>query len=111
MGLYWLLGLVALQEGDVALARSLLEESLAISVRTGERESYAESLSALGKVAARQNDLTEAHALYKESLEIIMETGNQWRMIPCLEGLASVIAEQKEFVSGCTTLGSSRSHA
>jgi DNA-binding CsgD family transcriptional regulator len=94
-----------LQEGDVTLARSLLEESLAISGRTGERESHAENLSALGKVAARQNDLTEAYALYKESLKIIMETGNPWRMVPSLEGLASVIAEQKEFVRAAQLWG------
>src|SRR5438445_6520176 len=95
---YWLLGLVALQEGDVALARSLLEESLTFSKQLGFRENHAESLSDLGRVAARQNDLTEAYVLYKESLKIMMGTGNQWRMIPSLEGLASVIAEQKEFV-------------
>ena len=95
---YSLLGQVALQEGDVALARSRFEESMAIARHAGDRVNIAECLSDFGRVAARQNDHTEARVLYEESLSIARETGSKWRIIPYLEGLASVLAAQEEFV-------------
>jgi len=101
----WLLGQVALQEGDVALARSLFEERMTITRHLGDRVNIAESLSDLAMAAAREDDYAAARALYEESLAIAREAGSKWRIAPYLEGLASVIAEQKEFARAAQLWG------
>ena len=53
---YWLLGLVDLQEGDVALARSLLEEGLEIIMETGNQWRMIPNLEGLASVIAEQKE-------------------------------------------------------
>src|SRR6266705_636326 len=91
-----LLAQVALSQGDIATARSCIEEGLAFSRAHGARGDITESLVVFGQVTAAQGDDAAARALYKESLALARELGFK-RVIPAaLEGLASVVASQDE---------------
>src|SRR6266702_1955098 len=91
-----LLAQVALSQGDIATARSCIEEGLAFSRAHGARGDITEALVVFGQVTAAQGDDAAARALYKESLARARELGFK-RVIPAaLEGLASVVASQDE---------------
>ena len=91
-----LLAQVALSQGDIATARSCIEEGLAFSRAHGARGDITEALVVFGQVTAAQGDDAAARALYKESLALARELGFK-RVIPAaLEGLASVVASQDE---------------
>ncbi len=91
-----LAGRVALSQGDVATAYSLIEESLALYRAQGWRADMVEVLVVFGQVAAAQGDHAEAQSLYEESLALAREVGSK-RVIPTsLEGLAAVVAVQGE---------------
>ncbi len=89
-----LLAQVALSEGDLATARSRIEESLAFSRAKGFRGDIPEALVVLGRVTAAQGDDAAAQALYGESLALAKELDFK-RVIPAaLEGVAVVVAAQ-----------------
>ncbi len=92
-----LLGWVALkQQGDIASARTRVEESLALYREMDHREGIAEALSLLGRVEAAWGDHTSARTLYKESLAIANDIGDKELIASGLEGLASEVASQGE---------------
>ena len=92
-----LLGWVALkQQGDVASARTRVEESLALYREMDHREGIAEALSLSGKVEATRGDHASARTLYTESLAIANDIGDKELIASGLEGLASVVASQGE---------------
>jgi len=86
------LGNVAYDQGDLASARALNEESLAISRELGDRDGIASSLHSLGGVAYLQGNLASARALYKEGLENRRELDDRLGIARALEGLAAVAA-------------------
>ena len=89
-----LLGSVALKQGDVATARTRVEEGLVLYREMGYREGIAEALSLLGKVEAARGDLTFARTFYEESLTMARELGQRELIATALEGLARAIAAQ-----------------
>jgi predicted ATPase/class 3 adenylate cyclase len=88
-----LLGSVALKLGDVATARTRIEEGLFLYKEMGYREGITEALLLLGKVEAARGDLTFARTLYEESLTMARELGQRELIATGLEGLARVLAE------------------
>jgi ATP/maltotriose-dependent transcriptional regulator MalT len=62
------LGEVALQEGDFAEARRLMEEALADYERVGHEANYVATLESLAEVARREGDVERATALLAEAL-------------------------------------------
>jgi tetratricopeptide (TPR) repeat protein len=86
------LGNVAHDQGDLACARALHEESLAIGRELGDRDAIATNLHSLGAVAYLQGNFASARALYQESLENRSELGDRLGMARALEGLAAVVA-------------------
>jgi predicted ATPase/DNA-binding CsgD family transcriptional regulator len=99
------LGEVYLYQGNLTMARSLLEESIALLQRQDEQTNKAWSLSLLAKLAAVQDDYTTARAHYEECLRINKANflaNSPWYLeglaVPSyLEGLAAVVAAQGEF--------------
>jgi DNA-binding CsgD family transcriptional regulator len=85
---------VALSLGDAATARSLAEESIALSREIGDREGLSESLPLLARILAVQGDVARARTLYEESLAVARETGNKMNIAICLEGLADMAVAQ-----------------
>jgi len=89
----YLAGQVALQQGDAAQARSLLEESVTLYKKMEDRWHTARSLSGLARVEAVQSNYTAARTLYEESLALCREVGDK-NIASTLEGLADVVAVQ-----------------
>jgi uncharacterized protein HemY len=67
-----------LRSGDYQLAKSRLEEALALSRELGDTRSIGFELSGLGEVALRQDEIPRAKRLLEESLELRRQLGNKW---------------------------------
>jgi len=90
----FLSGIIAFFQGEQTRSRSLFEESLAQSRKTGNQRGIAGSLFGLGMLAFAQSDAGAAQALLVESLEIWRTIENQPMMASCLENLAAVVVVQ-----------------
>ncbi len=66
-------GLLAINQGDHAAARSLLVQSLGIQRQSGEKRNMSRTLSRLGHLASEQGDYEQAEEFYKESLALARE--------------------------------------
>jgi predicted ATPase/DNA-binding CsgD family transcriptional regulator len=70
-----LLGDVAMTRGDHERAKELLEESLALYQKVGDRRFVPRVLVFLGNVSFEQEHYEQAKGLYEESLELARELG------------------------------------
>jgi predicted ATPase/DNA-binding SARP family transcriptional activator len=68
---------VANRSGDLARARSLYEQSLALLRALGDEGHVALALQGLGGVTRAQGDMGHARSLYEESLALYRHTGNR----------------------------------
>ena len=98
-------GAVARDQGALAEARRLLEESLELWRRTGDRSRIAIVLGNLGLVARDQQDLPGARALLEEGLAIDDEHGNTWGVAGKLMSLAIVALDEGELDTARDLLG------
>jgi len=107
----WLLGVVALQAGEIDTARSRLEESLEIFQEVGMREDIGSvlRLSGLSVVSLVQGDYTGAQVLLEKSLKITREMGNKWLLANSLVGLGAVAAARGEPARGIRLLAVAQS--
>jgi non-specific serine/threonine protein kinase len=83
-------GNMALFQGDMASAKSLHEESLAIRRRLNDRHGIAGSLNNLGNVAEYRGDHREARLHYQNSLAIHRESQDDWGVATVLYNLGYV---------------------
>ena len=86
---------LALDGGDIPRAEALLEESLFLCRRLGERWVSTLALSVLAALALRRGDWDRARTVMRESLVRYRDVGNSVGMANCLEVLA-VAATQRE---------------
>jgi predicted ATPase/class 3 adenylate cyclase len=91
-------GYLALSRGDFAMARSLLEESLAIQRQLGDKADIAASLSNLGTAAIHQGDIVVARSLLEEGLAIRRELGDKVDIAGSLNDLGSAAMQQGDYV-------------
>jgi predicted ATPase/DNA-binding CsgD family transcriptional regulator len=89
---YQLLGLLALQQGNVVMAHTRLSQSLTLFRELGNRRGIARSLSHLGDIAAVQQNWVKARILYEESLTEAQEASDTVEIASCLERVAGAIA-------------------
>jgi tetratricopeptide (TPR) repeat protein len=87
--LYWA-GSLARDQGDYVVARSRLEESVAIFRRLGPlgKPGLADALTGLGVVTGIQGDYTAGRSLQEEGLAIYREVGGRWGLAFALHVLA-----------------------
>ena len=85
--------------GDFTLARSRLEESLALWRELGDRQGCAYALARLGTVLKLQGDLAVAHRLLEESVALFREEGDTWGLALVLFGLGEVITSEGDLPS------------
>ena len=91
------LGAALLNLGDRAARPGVLEESLAVARRYGDRWSTAMSLTMLGHVDLADGDHTRAQALLAEAASLFADTGNLMYLQWCLEGLAGAAAARGDY--------------
>ncbi len=92
-------GDLALNVYDIASARLLFEESLAIRQALGDTNSRAYALKGLGEVARLQGNSTQAEAFFQESLPLFRELGDAVSMAWVLIGLGNLALNQGDIVA------------
>ena len=76
--------------GDIAEARKLYEQSLAIKWELVDKSGIAKALHQLATLAQAQGDLAEARKLYDQSLAIERELGNRSGIAKALHQLGNI---------------------
>jgi non-specific serine/threonine protein kinase len=87
-------GRLALRQGALAEAQGLLDESLSLYRRFGDRMGLARVLNNLGLVCSQQGNDDRARAHYEESLALAREGGDQRGASMCLNNLAEMARER-----------------
>ncbi|NEU78768.1 tetratricopeptide repeat protein [Nostoc sp. UIC 10630] len=82
------------QQGDIATAIALWEQSLEISEQIGDVQGKGITLNDMAQVIAQQGDITRAIAFWQQSLEISEQIGYVQGKAATLTNMASVIAHQ-----------------
>ncbi|HLK57591.1 MAG TPA: tetratricopeptide repeat protein [Chthonomonadaceae bacterium] len=95
-------GVLALNQGDYASARTYLESSLQILREIGDRQGIATSLFNLGNVAGKQGDYASARSYHEQSLEIFRELGYKVGIAASLINLGNVAYFQGDYASAHT---------
>jgi predicted ATPase len=92
-------GSLAHMQGDNSLARSPLEESVALWRATGVpgKHGLAYGLIALGWLARDEGDLGTACSLLTESIELLKEQDDQWGLAFALKSLGMVYRDESDF--------------
>jgi predicted ATPase/DNA-binding CsgD family transcriptional regulator len=75
---------LAYLQGDPASARSLAEQSIAVSKRVGDTQSCAYALTFLGLAAAQQGDSETARSVGAESVALFRQIGDAWGLAMAL---------------------------
>jgi tetratricopeptide (TPR) repeat protein len=91
------LGDVALNRGEVELARTLYEEVVAILRETGDINFLAYAVRRLAQLLWREGEYKKAIALCKESLKLNQQVGSPRGVIGCLVGFAAIAAAQDKY--------------
>jgi non-specific serine/threonine protein kinase len=102
-GAAWL----AWRQGELGVARTLYDESLAIYREIGDQRGTAGSLNYLGFMAREAGELGAARARFEESLTIYQELGEKGGTTWSLRGLGQVARDQGEYAAARALLGES----
>jgi predicted ATPase/DNA-binding SARP family transcriptional activator len=90
------LGVLEIEEGDHTRARTLLEQSLEIRVRLGDRMGIAYTLGCLGDLE-RYGDITRAIAYCQEEMAVYRELGNVVEMGHALHRMGNLCYLQGDY--------------
>jgi predicted ATPase/DNA-binding SARP family transcriptional activator len=89
-------GVLAAQQGDLDVARSLFEQSVALARTTDDDERLASELANLAHAAVLQGDRTPARAAYEEAAELQQRTGSTRNLAITLENLGCLALLQDD---------------
>ena len=90
------LAVAAYREGELELAQTLGEESLAIFRRGDVQSAMAEVLASLGPILAAAGDPVSALAALTEALHLAGRSGPRWEVAGILEAMATVAAGHRQ---------------
>lgn len=99
------LGSCAAARGDMAEARRLREESLAIYRATGDQWVCGYLLWGIAKACVAGGDAASARAALDEWTAIARRFGNRWVTPYLLQIFAGVLLLENEFIAACRVLG------
>jgi serine/threonine protein kinase/tetratricopeptide (TPR) repeat protein len=71
---------VPLDDGDLSQAKTLYEQALALSRRTGDKRAVARELGNLGLIATQEGDISAAEKMNAEALEDFGDVGDKHAM-------------------------------
>ena len=91
------LAVLSRDQGKVAAARSLFEESLALWRELGDQRAVARALSNLANVVKMEGDFPRVRSLYVECLSIFKELGDRTGVAWALDYQGDVAREQGDF--------------
>ncbi len=91
------MALLAYPQGEAAMSRALLEESLAMSKELGDKQGTAYTLNVLAIVVQQQEEYERGRALLEESLAIRRELGDRWGIAQSLNNLGDLVREQGDY--------------
>ncbi|MGE5374124.1 MAG: tetratricopeptide repeat protein, partial [Bacteroidota bacterium] len=91
------LGDVALNRGEVDLARSLYQDVVTLLREIGDINFLAYAVRRLGQLLWRNGDYGEAIALCKESLDYNQQVGSPRGVFGCLAGFAAIAIAQGRY--------------
>jgi hypothetical protein len=98
-------GYLAFMSDDLARARPLLEESLALAEARGDRMAIAMSHHTVAQVARLDGRLDDAATHYRDALRFGHELGDAASMIEPLQGLAAVAIASGDAERGVRLFG------
>jgi predicted ATPase/class 3 adenylate cyclase len=98
------LGQICLYQGDDAMARSQLEQCLAVAREIRHQEIEGECQLVLGEVAFESGNAAEAGHLFKRSLTVCRDSGDKRGEANALRWLARVDLQFGDLVSACARL-------
>jgi len=90
-------GSLAWTQGEHEDARRLLEQSLEISQRSGDRQGTADTLNSLGNVAYNEGDFGLARRFHKQSLGLRREIDDRHGIATSLNNLGNVAVDLGEY--------------
>ncbi len=90
-------GRLAVEQGDLAPARPLLERCRTLCRETGKSRLEAAAMNSLGIIALLQSDYPAARDLLKESIALQREQGNREGMVAAMINLANLLQDQGEY--------------
>jgi predicted ATPase/DNA-binding winged helix-turn-helix (wHTH) protein len=90
-------GVLASEQGDYALAETLISESQDIARQLGDNTGVAVSLNALGVLARDRGNVAASHRLFEECLALWRELDDLKAVARALSNLANVAKLQGEF--------------
>lgn len=93
----WALGILTGRLGDGVRATRLLEESLEVWRKVGDKKRIATTLSTLGVAAQRQGDYEQATARFEEALPLLREVGEKQWIAIALSSLGLVALYQGNY--------------
>ncbi|HYN86999.1 MAG TPA: tetratricopeptide repeat protein, partial [Ardenticatenaceae bacterium] len=88
---------LARRQGDFDRARSIYEESLALSRQLGDKEVLAYALGGQGYVLLQQGDAAAARLLFEECVAIRRELGDLGGVSAALRGLGYAVLQQGDY--------------
>jgi predicted ATPase len=89
-------GACAFRQGDLARARQVTEEALALSRELGDEDEVARCIGTLGNIAVGEGDLDRAVELYEEAAERSRASGHRSRLAVILANLGSIAGQRED---------------
>jgi predicted ATPase len=93
------MGVLALQQNDVAVGTATLERALAMAQRVGDQEIEARELNSLAVGLRMRGELPRARELLETSVRLAREVGNAGRESTALSNLVVVLIDNGEYVA------------
>jgi len=90
-------GLLAIEEDNITLARSLVEQAVALFQELKQQHGTALSTGTLARVLAAQGDDARACALSEESIRLAIKADDKLNIASGMEGLAGVVEAQGKY--------------
>jgi predicted ATPase/DNA-binding SARP family transcriptional activator/Tfp pilus assembly protein PilF len=89
-------GAIAFRQGDLARAREVTEEALALFQELGDKNEIGRCIGTLGNIAVGERDLDRAIDLYERAAALAREAGNKSRLAVILANLGSIAGQQDD---------------